>query len=235
MERSSLSERIEALERALRDPDEGVRQKAAESLSRVEAIAYLNTYAGMLDSDDRATRIQAIYLLAELATEEAIELLRLQIGSPYDDVRAAVIQALGDSSQNYRTVEIREKAVDIALAGLEDLDLAIRASAANALAKFKDPRSAEALLKTIKDDTDDEDENIQLVANALLALGEIGSRDAVQEIIEKAKTDNLEVKRTALRVLGMLGDARAEDCLIDALESDNAKIRMYAVESLGKI
>lgn len=236
MERnSSVSERIKALERALKDPDEGVRQKAAESLSRIEAIAGLNTYISMLDSDDRATRIQAIYILAELAIEEAVELLRLQIGSPYDDLRAAVIQALGDSSHNYRASEIREKAVDVALTGLEDLSLSIRASAADTLAKLKDPRSADALLTVIKDETDDEDEKIQLVVNALLALGEMGSRNAVQEIIEKAKADNLEIKETALKALGMLGDPRAEGCLIEALKSDNAKIRMCAAESLGKI
>ena len=231
----NISERIEALEKALKDPDEGVRQKAAESLSRIEAKADFDTYALMLDSNDRATKIQAVYLLAELATQPAIELLRLHMDDPYDDVRAAVIQALGNSSNNYRTREIREKAVDIALMGLRDVNLSIKASAADTLAKFKGPRSAQALLTLITSGTKDEAEDTQPVISALLALGEIGDRKVVPEIIEKAKVDNLEIKETALKVLGMLGDPRAEDCLMEALTNDNARIRMQAAESLGYV
>jgi HEAT repeat protein len=232
---SSMNQRIEALEKALKDPDEGVRQKAAESLSRIEAMADLDTYTRMLDSDDRSVRIQAIYLLAELATETAIELLRLQVNDAYDDVRAAVIQALGNSANNYRTRETREKAVDIALIGLEDVNLSIRASAANTLGRFYHPRSVEALLSIVTSGSDDESEDIKLVVSALLALGEIEDRKVVPQIIEKAEVDNLEIKEAALKALGMIGDPKAEDCLIQSLASENAKIRMQAAESLGKI
>jgi HEAT repeat protein len=231
----NVSKRIEALEETLKDPDEGVREKAAESLSRIEARADFDTYILMLGRDDRATKIQAIYHLAELATEPAIELLRLQIRDPYDDVRAAVIQALGNSSNNYTTREIRQKAVDIALMGLEDVNLSIRASAADTLARFKDPRSARALLALITTSTKDEADDAQPVVRALLALGEIGGSKLVPDIIEKAKTDSLEIKEAALKVLGMLGDPRAEGCLIEALTSDDARIRMQAAESLGYI
>jgi HEAT repeat protein len=232
---SSMNQRIEALEKALKDPDEGVRQKAAESLSRIEAMADLDTYTRMLDSDDRSVRIQAIYLLAELATETAIELLRLQVNDAYDDVRAAVIQALGNSANNYRTRETREKAVDIALMGLEDVNLSIRASAANTLGRFYHPRSVEALLSIVTSGSGDESEDIKLVVSALLALGEIEDRKVVPQIIEKAEVDNLEIKEAALKALGMIGDPKAEDCLIQSLASENAKIRMQAAESLGKI
>jgi HEAT repeat protein len=231
----NISKRIEALEEALKDPDEGVRQKAAESLSRIEAKADFDTYILMLDSDDRATRIQAIYHLAELATQPAIELLRLQIRDPYDDVRAAVVQALGESSNNYTIREIRQEAVDIALMGLEDVNLSIRASAADTLAKFKDPRSARALLALITTGTKDESEDAQPAVSALLALGEIGGTKVVPEIIEKAKVDNLQIREAALKILGMLRDPRAEDCLVEALTSDDARIRMQAAESLGYI
>ena len=231
----NISRRIEVLEEALKDPDEGVREKAAQSLSRIEAKADFDTYILMLDRDDRATRIQAIYHLAELATQPAIDLLRLQIRDPYDDVRAAVIQALGNSSNNYTTREIRQKAVDIALMGLEDVNLSIRASAADTLARFRDPRSTRALLALITTGTKDEADDAQPVVRALLALGEIGGSKLVPDIIEKAKTDSLEIKEAALKVLGMLGDPRAEGCLIDALTSDNARIRMQAAESLGYI
>ena len=229
------SQRIEALEKVLRDPDESVRQKAAESLSRIEARADFSTYTQMLDSDDRADKIQAIYFLAELATDAAIELLRLQMSDPYDDVRGTVVHALRDSSDNYRTDEMREKAVDIVLMGLGDLSLAIRTSAADALANFKDARSTVALLKVIASSAVDESEDVQLVVSALLALGEIGDRKAVPGIIEKAKADNPEIKEAVLKVLGILGDPRAEDCLIEALTDDSPRVRMQAAESLSKI
>ena len=103
-----LSQRIEALKRTLKDPDEGVRRKAAESLSRIEAEANFDTYVNMLGSDDRATRIQAIYLLGELPTDAALELLRMQMNDPHDDVRAAVLLALRNNSSDYRGREIRE-------------------------------------------------------------------------------------------------------------------------------
>jgi HEAT repeat protein len=189
----------------------------------------------MLDSDDRADRIQAIYFLAELATDAAIELLRLQMRDPYDDVRGTVIHALGDSSDNYRTDEMREKAMGIVLMGLGDLSLAIRTSAADALAKFKDTRATEALLKVIATSAVDESEDVQLVVSALLALGEIGDSKAVPGIIEKAKANNPEVKEAVLKILGILGDPRAEDCLIEALTDDSPRVRMQAAESLSRI
>jgi HEAT repeat protein len=232
---SSINERIKALERLLKDSDEGVRRKAAESLSRIEAIAEFDNYANMLNSEDRATKIQAIYLLSEIATAEVISLLSQQMDSPYDDVRAAVVQALGSNSERYIRSEIRREAVDVIRAGLGDLNLSVRASAAEALAKFKDPRSLEALMSVIKSGADDEAENNQLLVNAILALGEIGDSGIVQDIIDKAKTSNLEVKEAALKALGMLGDPRAESCLIEALNSSSPKIRMQAADSLGRI
>ena len=246
-----MSKRINALEEALKDSDEGVRQIAAKSLSQIEAKADFDTYILMLDSQDRATRIQAIYLLAELAIEPAIELLRLRMADPYDDVRAAVIQALGNSSDNYTTStvssetkssvssetkrQIREKVVDIALMGLADVNLSIRASAADTLAKFKDPRTAEALMPLLTSRTNDETEDTQPVVRALIALGEIGDRKVVPDVIQKTKADNLEIKEAALKALGKLRDPRAEACLIEALTSESARIRMQAAESLGNI
>lgn len=235
---ASQKQKMETLEKALKDPDEGVRQKAAEALSRIEAKVDLDIYIRMLDSNDRATKMQAIHLLAELAAETTVELLRIQMSDPRDDVRAAVIQALGNNSDNYRTREMREKAVDIALMGLEDANPSVRASAADALAEFGDPRCANALLAIITKSTEavaDEDEDVQPVVSALLALGEIGDRKVVPEVVEKAKADDLEVKEAALRVLGTFGDPRGESCLIEALASDSARIRMQAAESLGKI
>ena len=234
-QKEPLNERIKALQESLRDPEEGVRQKAAESLSRIEARTDLGAYARMLDSDDRGIRIQAIHLLAELATGEAMELLQLQMEVPYDDVRAAVIRALGRNFDNYKAQEIREKAVDIALMGLKDASASVRVSAADTLAKFGNPRSAEALLAVVTSGVDDGGEGSQLIASALLALGEVGSGEVVPVIIEKAKSDNLEIKKAALKVLGMLGDSRAEDCLIEALANTDAEIRMQAAESLGKL
>ncbi len=230
-----ISQRIETLEKLLKDPDEGVRQKAAESLSRVEAMVDFDAYVSTLDNDNRAVKIQAIYLLAELATESAIELLRSQMSNPYDDVRAAVIKAFRDSSDNYRIAEVCKKAVDVILMGLEDLDWSIRTSAADTLGKFKDPRSAAPLLAMMKGMVGHESEDIQLIVSIILALGEIGDRDAVPDIIKKAETDEFEIKEAALKVLGLLGDARAQDCLIESLTSDNAEIRMQAAESLGRI
>jgi HEAT repeat protein len=232
---SSINERIETLKNMLKDPDEGVRQKAAESLSRLEALVNFDTYTSMLNSDDRVARIQAIYLLGELATERAIELLQSQITDPYDDIRAAVIQTLRDNSDNYRTGENRRKAVDVILRGLEDLNPSIRASAADALARYKDPRAVDPLLAVVRNMTVHESEEAQLAASVILALGELGDKKSAQEIIERVSADNLDIKEAALKALGMLGDLKAKDCLIESLTSDNARIRMQAVESLGRL
>jgi len=232
---SSVDERMRVLRKALADPEEEVRRRAAESLSRVEAKTDLDTYVRMLSSDDRPVRIHAIYLLAELATQAAIGLLRSQMSNPYDDVRAGVIRALGSNSDDYKIPEVREKAVDIVLMGLEDANPSVRVSAADALAKYADPRSEEALLTVVTSRVDAGSEGIQLMVSALLALGKIRSRKAVPVIMERAKTDNLEVREAALRALGLIGDARAEGCLIEALADDNTRVRMQAAESLGKI
>jgi HEAT repeat protein len=153
----------------------------------------------------------------------------------HDDVRATVIRALGSNSDNYRTQQIREKVVDIALIGLKDASISIRISAADALTKFGDPRSEEALLSAMSSSVDDGGEGSQLIISALLALCEIDSKKAVLMIAEKAKSSNFAVKNTALEVLGIIGDPEAESCLIEALEDSNASIRMQAAESLGRL
>lgn len=232
MDKAIPGRRIEALEKVLKDPHGGVRRKAAESLSRFDAEANFDTYARMLQGDDRVTRIQAIYLLGELPLNEAIELLRMQMSAPYDDVRAAVIRTLGNNADNYRAHEILEKAVDIAIMGLADANPVIRASAADVLAEFKQPRSVDALLALL---ANGKEKRRDVIVSVLLALGEIGDTRSVLAIIEKAETDNVQLKEAALKAMGMIGDPDAESCLIMALEDDDPRIRMQAAESLGKL
>ena len=157
-------------------------------------------------------------------------MLQSQMSDQYDDFRAAVVQALADSSGKYRDTEMQERAVSIVLKGLEDANSSVRAFAADALAEYRDPRAVGALMKILEDE-----EETKPLVNALLALGQIGDREAVPEIIEKTESDKLEIKETALKALGIIADPRAEDYLIKALATNNVSIRIQAAASLGKI
>ena len=236
MERSgSVENRIGALKKALRDPNEGVRRKAAESLSLITNRSNMDTYARILNGDDRAAKMQVIYLLAEIATETARELMLNCMDDPHEDVRAAVVRALGGSLDNYTTHELRMKTLDIALRGLEDSSVSIRISAAGVLAKFGDPRSVDALLAALEKETDDKTESNQLVVNTLLALGAIKDRKALPSIMEKTASSNPEIQEAALKALGMIGDPGAEDYLIRALTNENDRVRMQAADALGRM
>ena len=72
-------------------------------------------------------------------------------------------------------------------------------------------------------------------ANAAYALGEIGSRRAIDALLGCLACDDDMVKSRAIVALGQIGDARAIDPLIAVLRAGNAPLYSDAAKALGRI
>jgi beta-lactamase regulating signal transducer with metallopeptidase domain len=68
---------------------------------------------------------------------------------------------------------------------------------------------------------------------AASALGELGDRRAVPELIETLKDENALVREHAASALRDLGDRRAVPALIEALKDEDAVVREHVVSALG--
>lgn len=138
-----------------------------------------------------------------------------------------------------------------------------RVSAAEALAEFAEPASADALLEALEDPVE------EVRWQAASALAKIGDPRAVRPLLELLKketdwganriADTLvafgsaavpDLARYALlsdlageaaylpliaRVLGIIGDIRAEPAMLTALESSDAELRIRAAAALGTV
>ncbi len=71
---------------------------------------------------------------------------------------------------------------------------------------------------------------------ACRSLGVLGSRDALQELVEHLRDDDIDVCIDAAESLGLLGDPRAVAPLIESLHNDpDGEIRVSVVGALGRL
>lgn len=119
--------------------------------------------------------------------------------------------------------------------GLRSDNVDLRRMAARILAKKKDESGKFALVAALSD-TDTE---VRLTA--IRALGALGSKEAVQPLIEiirdsKRSGISYEVRKAAVEALGLIADPLAVPPLIGAINSkDPAELRRLIVAALGKI
>ncbi|KYK35213.1 MAG: HEAT repeat domain-containing protein [Theionarchaea archaeon] len=109
--------------------------------------------------------------------------------------------------------------------------LSLRERAINVLALIKPDTVIELLKGELKD------EKIDVRLNAAIALGKIGSEEAVEPLIEAFTIDEeRSVRERAADALGKIGSEKAVEFLIKALSiSESSFVRLNAVKTLEKI
>jgi HEAT repeat protein len=111
----------------------------------------------------------------------------------------------------------------------EDVNVDVRAKAAEALGRFGDPRVVELLILALRDP----EEGVR--AAAAEALGRLGDAQAVEPLILALRDPDVRVRAAAAEALGRLGDPRAVEPLILALRDPDVGVRAKAAEALGRL
>jgi len=171
----------------------------------------------------------AAEMLGEMQVREAEKPLTDLLKHDDERVRRAVTGAL----MRLGTA----RAMQAIQAGLADSTPDMRAEAAAALVTRKDGRSTATLLQALEVEKDD-----QVQAAFLLALGKLGTPEAVQRLIKGAEAERGLFKRktTAYRVASVhgLSEARTLEATdaIRALQTDkDAEVREAAKQAIGRI
>lgn len=150
-----------------------------------------------------------------------------------------------------------EEAVQLLIGALNDSELLVKKSAANALGQIGNISAAEPLIKTL-DDYQMRDDSIkallrlnieQVVEKLILALQnrsnwktircqavkilvQLGNKKAVEPLIDVL--NDTDIKTEAIEALVKLGDKRAVELLIQALTDENYNVRETAAQALGQ-
>ncbi len=185
-----LADRREALRNALNDPEERVRQAAAESLEQIELLGELEQLLRQAVEGARGERVKALFALEKARSERVYPVLLQALEDEDADLRAAAVQVLGR-----RHHPSTLKAV---LKCLKDPEPAVRVHAAMALGAFGDRRLIPYLAAVLKARDD------ALVCAAIDSLARIGDPDAEEHLLTALQDPRSKVRAAAATALGQL-------------------------------
>jgi HEAT repeat protein len=212
---------VDALVKALKDADAGVREAAAESLGRLsDARAEDGLMAAVSDSDAKV-RAAAVEALAQLQDSRSIPAFTKALKDSSPAVRRAAAEALAQLEDSPQTVEPL-------VGALQDSDVHVRLAAVEGLAARKDKRALAALGSLVKDSS------AEVRAAAAAALGEMQDASAVPALTAALKDDNEQVRAQAVRGLGNLGSPKATAALVEATHDRSSEVRSQAASALAE-
>ncbi len=183
--------RLDALRRALRDPDEIVRANASHALERLEAIADLDGLIERFKNGDHTERIRVIYAFGKIRSEIALKALVYALRSDDAEVRNTAVRALGDSKDARALgplIDLLQQSQD------ETTQVEILA----VLPLFQDERVFPAVQGALKS------KNIEVVDAAIQALGRIGKREAESPLLLVLEKGPARLRRSAAVAVGDL-------------------------------
>jgi hypothetical protein len=77
--------------------------------------------------------------------------------------------------------------------------------------------------------------NSEIRLAAIMALGSIGSLDAVNALIELVDDPDADIRAQSIAALGKIGDKRAGEVILRHLETDDTPVRVQAAQALGNM
>jgi HEAT repeat protein len=244
---------VEPMIQALHDPDDSVREMAAQGLGYfgdARAVKPLNDV--LLHDPSVIVRRRAASALAVLPSEGALEGLSWAADEKTEksrDVREYAVEALGWMES--------DAAVEPLIAALDDSDPDVRATAAKYLGQRRDKRAVPALLKALAEHEDidaageavkehqaDVDRLSAEMREPGATLGQIAAAakgHAVAARLLQEASDSLaacyDVRWQAARSLGQIRDVSAKQGLIDAVTNPDqpAQVVQAARDALRKL
>jgi len=230
------------------------RRRALEAVGRIQEPADAARVIPALKDPNREVVREAIFALGQMDNPDAVPaLLDARPGAPAEDV-AMIAEALGKIGGN----AVIEPLTDM----VRDFNARVRAAAALALARTKDPTAAATLMLSVHDPDpsvrwraiyamekqdatpracatiegflDDEDARVR--AAAARTLGKLSCQSATKGLIHRLRDDDIHVVINTERALGELKARDAVRPLGDLLMSHKSfHVRAAAAEAIEKI
>jgi HEAT repeat protein len=235
---------------------ERVRESALAAPEAVErAVA-------RLDAADLPTRLTLVQFLGLLRSPRTVlPLLRAGRDEALAELVLSTLEGFGaaaatvleegfdglDADERVLACEVLGRAATAGgrrrlLEALVQPDPVLRASAARALARSRDPQALEALVGRFEAeagaDEEDAGEELELLAEAILAIAAPGTPDAARAgrmLSERLPEASESYRSAAARVLGRLGGREDAEGLALLLSDPSAKVRRAAVEGLARL
>ena len=234
---------------ALRDEDWGVREDAAVALGESGDPRGVQPLIEALRDSDRAVRTAATSALTSIGEPAVIDLGNCLRDSDLSvqEAAASILSSIAD-----------DRVVDVLLSALVSEDWVVRMHASKAIGRLASPQAVGTLVLLLQDRvpavrdeamvalknigeqaiiplvTSLKDKNWRTRLKATEALGVLGSKTAVQPLIEMVQSDpDTAVRQDAIQALGNIGDPSAVEQLLGVL--NEPRLQVQAVEALGKI
>jgi HEAT repeat protein len=207
----------EAVERALRDPEAGIRSQALDALERHDPAPSLPAVLAALDDDNREVRLRAVRLAGAVGAPRAALPLLARLEDSDHQVRLEAIRALGAHPRAAAALLrlAAEGSDDARLAAVDALGATPGAATEAALAGFAGRRPADDLAR-----------------HAQLALGRLGTPAATAALIAVARMPPVsDETKAALRRLG----PAAVPALVRELHGGSATSVVVAAAALADI
>jgi len=185
-----IARRVEALRKALKDPDEQVRVAASKSLEKLEAVGDLDVLVARFKDGDHVERIRVIYAFGKIRSEVAVKALMYALRSDNVEVRTAAIRALGDSKD--------VRGLDALLELLPGTDETSQVEIIGVLPGFSDPRVIPAIQAQLKN------RSLEVVDAAVQAMGRIGKAELEGPLLLALEKGPVRLRRSAAAALGDL-------------------------------
>jgi hypothetical protein len=173
------------------------------------------------ESGRKGKRIQALTLLGYFSDEESLSVLLRHAGADDTYVQIAALRGLAlRGAKNHITQIVasisRSKQTNTLM--LSDI-----------LHRFGEP-AVPTMLKLARSNA-----NLEVRVSALMALGSIGSLQAVDDLIVLADDHQAEIRAHAIAALGKIGDGSAADAIVGHLAESDIGVRLQTVQALGRL
>ncbi len=197
-------------------------------------------------------RAAAADCLGRLRLQRAVPALIEAINDPSEDVRTVAARSLaliGDASaipslaralrdpSRWSLSLIAENLMTIGpgvvsplLELLDDDDHNVRVAVVRVLGEIRDPRATPALVGILL-----KDENLNLRAQAALALGKLSGEAAESALLVAIRDEHWEVRSQAAKALGRLGNPSLAPAIAAAMPDSSWWVRLNSAESLARL
>ncbi len=200
------------------------RARSAENLGYFGGARSVRPLGMLLTDEDETIRAVAARALARIGNDEAVRLLASTLDTPSELTRLRVaenLERVGKPAVGHLIASLS----DVTSFGTKNLHGPIMA--ARVLGHLRAAEARDVLRRAAK-----EGKEIDLRAQAVLALGKIGNPDDVPAILEGADDEAWPVRAQSANALGMIGEVTSIPVLKDLASDREWWVRLNACRAL---
>lgn len=214
----TIKERVHRIIAQLPDEQRDQKQQMFAKLKEVDINDEKEFFGVLTDSTlDKELRIFVCWVAGRLGDREALLGLIRNLRDPEVGVRWTSVQSLG--------LLAGEEAVEHLLKTLNDPSIEVKIVAINTLGLIGSLKSVEPLIKIATETNEPE----EVRGNAIEALGNCGSKEAVEVLLELLNSPSPVIKFWTIYALGQICDVRALAPLRRVAETNQTFVSQYGI------